>query len=166
MTEHIRSPSVAISVQQPWADAVLLFGKDFENRVWCLPPKYRNRPVWLHAGKKPDRLALDYLQRPDIYHRTDDVYGPLGEIPLPTPDRYGAVVGAVMFDSCQHLADGDDQWDHVDLLESAWWHGPHGWHITWAVPLFNPVPYRGRLRFFKVDLERPDFDKHRWRLPL
>lgn len=49
----------ALSIQQPWAHAILNLGKDVENRTW--PTGVRGR-ILIHAGKKIDRDAIEELE--------------------------------------------------------------------------------------------------------
>ena len=132
-------PRYAISVRQPWADAILTRGKTVENRTWCLPARMEGVPVWLHAGKKPDRLPL-------VIPYLGETVAARG-LPQPGPDRYGAIVGIVTFAGCAHR-------EH-DAALSPWWFGPHGWRISHAESLEKPHPYPGKLRFFAV----PDADR-------
>ena len=38
----------ALTIKQPWADAIFMYGKDVENRSWNT--NYRGR-IWVHAAK-------------------------------------------------------------------------------------------------------------------
>lgn len=47
MAEHL--PPKALSIRQPWADAIIWHDKDVENRNW--PTKFRG-PFCIHASKR------------------------------------------------------------------------------------------------------------------
>lgn len=66
----------ALSIRQPWADRILLLGKDIENRTWRLPEKWLGQRVCVHAGKKPD----------------EDAYS--------NPDRLGTILGEITIVDC------------------------------------------------------------------
>ena len=48
------SPDRILTVRQPWATAIIRYGKDVENRTWMTD--YRGR-VWIHAGLKSDDIG-------------------------------------------------------------------------------------------------------------
>lgn len=50
--------ALALTVQQPWADAIAYSDKRCENRVWPIPPKHLGARVLIHAGKTTDRKAV------------------------------------------------------------------------------------------------------------
>ena len=114
----------SISIRQPFADAILHSGKDIENRTWALPHATTNQSVILHAGKLP------YIFPTPNGRDT--------ELPTPTADRFGALLGYVTFAP------------HVRQSDSKWFDGPIGWPITEAIPFAHPVPYPGALGFFRV----------------
>lgn len=127
------NPTHAISVRQPWADN-LFRRKTFENRTWHLPEEFRGVPVYLHAGKKHDLSPPHWVPGAvgDKYWQRDE-------------RRYGAILGVIQFDHCVHPPGPPD----------LWWTGPHGWHVEWSVAFPKPIPYRGRLGFFRVTITQP-----------
>lgn len=50
--------ALALTVQQPWADAIAHSDKRTENRSWPIPPKHVGARVLIHAGKAEDRNAV------------------------------------------------------------------------------------------------------------
>lgn len=63
----------ALSFIQPWATAVLLHGKDVENRRWAPWPRIIGKRIAVHAGAKFDKgdqwnlkeqLAVDIIEPP------------------------------------------------------------------------------------------------------
>ncbi|MDD5394961.1 MAG: ASCH domain-containing protein [Thiothrix sp.] len=53
----------ALSIQQPWAWAILNAGKDIENRDWYTPVRGR---ILIHAGKKIDKGSIGFIE--DLCH--------------------------------------------------------------------------------------------------
>ena len=115
---------LALSIQQPWAYAILKLGKDIENRTW--PTKVRGR-VLIHAGKRYDTGA-------DLWFRQQGIYIPLGE-----SSYTGGIIGSVEIIDC------------VQESDSEWFFGPYGFVLRDPMPLpFQQVT--GQLKFFKVDV--------------
>ena len=123
----------AISIRQPWADAILSGDKQIEYRTWPLPKNWRSVPMYLHAGKAP---------APDLADET---------IP---PERYGAILGIVRFSDCllwDHRLGTVDQ-DGIQWSTSEPFVGPYEWVIDYVESFPEPIPYRGQLRIFRVRL--------------
>jgi hypothetical protein len=123
-------PTVALSIQQPWAWLIVNGRKDIENRTWRT--RFRG-PVLIHAGKAIDRDALTELWLG--YH---PVTG--GEWPFrPDPEALhrGGIVGIAEITDC------------VEASRSDWFVGPYGFVMRNARPLpFRPC--KGALGFFQV----------------
>lgn len=111
---------LTISIQQPWAWAIISLGKDVENRDW--PTSIRGR-ILIHTGKKLDIEGVHFLRS----------LGHLIPHNLPT----GGIVGSTVITSC------------VTHYNSTWFYGKYGFILsdTVALPFF---PYPGRLGFFNV----------------
>ena len=109
-------PTHALSIRQPWADCILLGGKDIENRTWKLPARFEGSRIYVHAGKA-----------------TDGEYAGDG--------RLGAILGEVTILRC------------VEDFASPWFDGPYGFVLADPVAYVKPIPWRGHLGFFRVDLE-------------
>lgn len=140
----------AITLWQPWASLYTghyLRGelkpgpKRYETRHW--PTNYRG---WLaiHAAiRKPTAAELG---------------GPL--VALCARDAafvdlpFGALVGAVYLDHCQHidriLVRFLEENDPDSLVCGNWANGRWAWRRSAAVPLLEPIPYRGQQGFFDV----------------
>lgn len=120
----------AISIRQPWAEAIISCGKDVENRAIALPKKYHGEFVLIHAGLKMERKALSSLLARGYGHRL-----------APCLDL-GGIVGALRFFTTQSRK----------LSEKSIWAEPFQshWHIAGSLrlPFF---PCKGHLGFFKVD---------------
>jgi hypothetical protein len=112
---------IALSIRQPWAGCILYLGKDVENRTWPLPPKFRGRRVLIHAGARPDALALKRFSLPE------GVDAPLG-----------GIVGVVRLVGC-YLSVASP-WAEPDRFN---------WLLADAKPL-PFFPCKGRLGFFEA----------------
>jgi hypothetical protein len=114
----------ALSIQQPWAWAILNAEKDIENRDWYT--NFRGE-VLIHAGKKIDKDGYDYL-----FHETNLFYVP------PYKDlKTGGIVGKVTIVDC------------VKKSDSKWFFGKFGFVLRNPIPL-EFIPCRGQLGFFDV----------------
>lgn len=128
-------PTVAISIQQPWAWLVVNGFKDVENRTWPLPRKFVGH-VLIHASKTPKFVqsgARDILE--EIHSR----HGLPGGIRLPEEGREcGGIVGVARL--CGSVKGHHSPWANPD----GW-----AWVVTDAKPL-PFMPFKGRLGFFPV----------------
>jgi hypothetical protein len=120
----------ALSVQQPWAWAILHAGKDIENRTWAPPRHIVGRRVWIHASKK--RQAIEPVELLPPLSFADDTPD-LADLPL------GAILGSVRVVGSTHEATGN-----------RWFMGPIGWVLADPSSLPEPVPARGRLGVWAV----------------
>jgi hypothetical protein len=50
--------ALALTIQQPWADAIAYSDKRTENRSWPIPPAHVGARILIHAGKAVDRNAV------------------------------------------------------------------------------------------------------------
>ena len=118
----------ALSLTQPMAWAIF-HGKDIENRNWNTT--YRGR-VYIHASKKFDREHYDWIATNE--NRLD--------LQLPQPEDliHGAIIGEVDIVSV------------VKVHGSRWFFGPYGFVLRNAEEYETPIPYKGALGFFEVDL--------------
>jgi hypothetical protein len=120
----------ALSIQQPWAWAILYFGKDIENRSWPLPKNIHGR-ILIHAGKKYDKDGKSYIK--DMFGQRNPIYIP------PHECLCGGIVGSVSIYGC------------VQNSGSRWFSGPYGFLLCDpAVVPFKPM--RGQLGFFEVQI--------------
>jgi hypothetical protein len=117
----------ALSIQQPWAYAILYCGKDIENRDWYTPVRGR---ILIHAGKKINLGDLYYIE---------GNYG----VTLPKAEdlQRGGIIGSVEIVDC------------VMKSDSKWFFGKYGFVLR--NPIALPfTPYRGQLGFFEVPEEK------------
>lgn len=119
----------ALSIKQPWLDAILYGGKSPENRSWPIPAKYLGVRVLLHASAPPDRRAV----LPD------------GVDPSGWPGVRGAILGAATFASCHFDRPGVTgsfccpRWGERCVFH---------WQPTDVIRLDEPVPAKGALQFW------------------
>jgi ASCH domain len=127
----------ALSIMQPWADAVLYGAKRVENRTWRCG--YRGE-LLVHAGKRfDDDEALAFVM--NRYHESGIA---LARAALSSaPARRGALLGVVTMVDCV-------RGDAVDVDQEAWAFGP--WCFVLANPrgFLRPIPYRGERGLFDV----------------
>ncbi len=109
----------ALSVQQPWAWALLYAGKTVENRTW--PTEYRGS-LLIHAGKKYDRDGHKWIEAN-------------AAIVVPKDLPRGGIVGRARVVGC------------VKDCPSIWFSGPYGFLLSERDPL--PLfPWPGKLGLF------------------
>ncbi|MFQ6550470.1 ASCH domain-containing protein [Aestuariibius sp. 2305UL40-4] len=121
----------ALSIRQPWADAIIWHGKDVENRTW--QTHYRG-PVLIHAAK-----AWGPSERADLAWVEERTGTKLEDVDRPL---LGGIIGQVEIIDC------------VAKMESRWFFGPYGFVLANAKPLpFRPC--RGALGFFTPAFEDP-----------
>ncbi|MHB0998192.1 MAG: ASCH domain-containing protein [Armatimonadota bacterium] len=118
----------AISIQQPWAWAILHAGKDVENRTW--QTGYRGQIV-IHAGKKIDKEGVDYLRYQGI------------DVPMNLPT--GCYVGTVEITGCGHI-------DEIKSFNE-WACGPYCWGLHNPKAFIRPIPGPGQLSIFEVPVD-------------
>lgn len=124
MTES--GPRFALSIQQPWAYAILHLGKTVENRTW--PTKVRGRIV-IHASKRIDPWGVLWMQ----------MRGYAVPYLLPT----GGYVGTVVIGDCLPIEQIANR-DH-------WMCGPYCFTLHLPEAYDEIIPARGRIGFFKVE---------------
>ena len=121
-------PQKALSIRQPWAWLIVNGIKDVENRNWRT--HYRG-PVLVHAGKKIEMYAYDY-----VAETISDT------IKIPPPDQLecGGIVGVTTIVDC------------IESFSDSPWHvlGANGFILRESKPL-PFMPCKGNLSFFKVN---------------
>ena len=117
-------PSVALSIQQPWAWAIVHGGKTIENRTWRT--RFRGRFL-IHASGKYDTWGTDTVSRlcPAFPGRKNVLLG--------------GIIGEAELIGC------------VTSSTDEWFCGPFGFILRNARPL-SFVPCRGQLGLFEVKL--------------
>jgi hypothetical protein len=113
----------ALTIRQPWGSLIVAGAKTVENRSWRT--NYRG-PLLIHAG-----VRLDPVEG----WRVAEV-AKLGDIPR------GALIGVVEVVGC--VRNSPSRW-----ARPGQWH----WELANPRPLPTPIPLRGRLGLFEVDVE-------------
>jgi len=121
---------VALSIRQPWTELILQGHKTIEVRGWLT--QYRGE-LYLHAGKRPDREALDRfaLANEDLC--------------------YGALVGKCELSDC--ILFTTDSWDslrHQHLNKGPLREPKYAWFLRNPVRI-QPRPFKGRLGLIRLD---------------
>ncbi|MFI8967010.1 hypothetical protein ACIGO8_33430 [Streptomyces sp. NPDC053493] len=112
----------ALTVRQPYADAIVWGGKATENRGRPVSGMHLGTTILIHAGKE---LHASKVTAADL------------ELPH-APDVRGAIIGTAVLDSC-HEADPNGCCAPWGML--GFWH----WTLRAARPLSRPVPADGAL---------------------
>lgn len=120
----------ALTIKQPWANAIIYWGKDIENRDW--PTKFRGR-VAVHASKRIDREEVRAYESLVLRRRISALGSPV----ISAVD-YGAIIGTVEIVDC------------VKKSDSAWFVGEYGFVLRNPIALPEPIPCRGALGFWNV----------------
>ncbi len=123
---HIASPTLCLSVRQPWAWLIVNGWKNIENRTW--PTRIRGR-VFIHASKG---LTSDEYSACEIFMAA---FTSLELPPLDDLER-GGIVGETTILDC------------VTRHSSEWFCGPYGFVLADS----KPLPWRalrGKLGFFR-----------------
>lgn len=130
----------ALSIQQPWAWAILYLGKRVENRTWYTG--FRG-PIYIHAGKKVDRGAFDYIDDLIDEKTAAEIVAELG---CSKGKLYcGYLVGTATVTDCVKPESVADE-------QGAWANGPWCFVLDDVKPLPEPIPHKGALGFFEVTL--------------
>lgn len=128
----------ALSVHQPWAWLIVNGYKDVENRTWRTT--FRGR-IYIHAGLKPDKSVSAYELMKDKGGIPWEQYRRLHNMHF---EALGCIVGEVEIVDC--LVPGHMAQTH------RWYEGPYGFLLSDPVAYSKPIPYKGQLGFFEVDL--------------
>lgn len=130
----------ALTVRQPYADAIAHRAKPVENRTRPLPSKYAGVPILLHAAKDPHATNITAA---DIAELT-------GADTTRRTDTRSAILAQIRFRG-SHLSSDDTwccrPWGQVPTrIQPVVWH----WEIDQVTLLDQPVPATGALGFWTV----------------
>jgi hypothetical protein len=127
----------ALSIKQPWALAIMRFGKDIENRDW---PSSRRGRIAIHASKSMTRDEYDEFYF--FIRQQDGLWNAVSGLPsfgrLKTMFAFGAILGTVEIVDC------------VKEHSSPWFVGDYGFVLSNPQTLSTPIPCRGQLGFWDV----------------
>jgi hypothetical protein len=133
----------AISIQQPWAWAILDGRKRVENRTWLT--HYRG-PLLIHASNsRKSYRALKGKSLPDG-----------SPLPQESELHFGAILGVAQLRGCVVLADpeGLTPEQTAQLRADPFASGPICWVLAAPRQFSKPIPYKGQVSLFDV---REDF---------
>lgn len=124
-----------LSVQQPYAWALVHGPKRIENRTWNTP--YRG-PVAIHASRNQVR-------------RYEFITEQGRELLAPQPQLvFGAIIGVMDLRYCFDAASAHEAFpDQREFIS-----GPECWCLFDPIPLTRPIPCKGRLGLWWHDDER------------
>ena len=121
----------ALSIQQPWAWAIMNWGKDIENRPWRT--KYRGE-LYIHVP-----IGFDFIGCAWMLESKKS----LGiEMPSIFDFKHCGIIGKVNLVDC------------VNVSTSPWFSGPYGLVLSAPEPV-DFIPMRGKLGIFKFKLCSP-----------
>lgn len=123
----------AISIQSPWAWAIMNAGKDYENRTW--PTNYRGT-VAVHVGKKVDWDGVQFLKDMGLQ--------------LPAVIHTGCIIGEVDIVDCINVEESGKP-------GSEWAFGPFCWKLANPRLYEKPIYCKGALGLFHVNI--PEFSR-------
>ena len=121
-----------LTIWNPWAAAIVLGGKDVENRPWRAPAAFEGRRFFVHVGKQYQRDAVG----PAGGWSGPAIHG------LPLAEVRGAVIGSVELVGCTPAE--DCQLDWCMRLPGGW-----AWLLKHPRVFRKPVPMRGALGLFE-----------------
>lgn len=141
----------ALTIKQPWAYAILRWGKRVENRPLHPPPYLLGQRIAIHAGKSWASKALEWMRE-------------RGLAPEALAERFpsGAIVGTAVlvgwaqkhagyeYDAADHKSEGLTYDQALKALDSAWYMGQVALVLDDVRELAEPIPCRGQLGFWTV----------------
>ncbi|MEU5322963.1 hypothetical protein AB0G67_40365 [Streptomyces sp. NPDC021056] len=130
----------ALTVRQPYADAIAHGAKPVENRTRPLPPRYAGVPVLLHAAKDPHATSITATDLAEV----------TGADITAWTDTRSAILAQIRFRG-SHLSSDTTwccrPWGQVPTrIQPVVWH----WEIDQVILLDQPVPATGVLGFWNV----------------
>lgn len=130
----------ALSIRQPWADLIAKGIKDVENRSWWTGTRER---IYIHAGKTFDESGHYYMDGERLPGASENL------LPRKVDYDFGAIIGEVDIVDCKFRK--------AVLIDTGFssWHNPGYWGFILANPVLydKPIPCRGQLGFFEVNID-------------
>ena len=140
MAKKNEEPWHCLSVQQPWAWAIITGAKDVENRTWT--SRYTGT-LHIHAGlKRPAAAEVEDAISMVAKHLRIPVTAAREDYQRHREHGFGAIIGSVRMRGCAEY--WDSEW-HDD--------GQYGFVLTDAQRFDTPVPCKGRRKIFKYTPE-------------
>lgn len=120
----------ALTIRQPWADAIAHGKKRTENRTWEPPKKHIGTRILIHAGAAYDPMGRFIITDRDAL--------------ASWPDTRGAVIAVARLVDV-HFADSCcEPWGEPNVYH---------WTLADVTALPDPVPHKGRLQLWTPDTE-------------
>ena len=133
-------PTLALSVPQPWAFAILNGGKNVENRNWKTP--FRGR-IWIHAPKTEWIDDIKYcLARVAVQKR---ISLDAAKARYTEQRKFSAILGSVELYRIDRL---DELKPDDPVLTNHWANGPFLWMLR-EPETCTPRPMPGQRRLWK-----------------
>jgi activating signal cointegrator 1 len=134
----------ALTICQPYAELIACGEKRVENRTW--PTSYRG-PLLIHAGKGRKMLEPEFTKDGHEVDRPTGIF-------LSTMD-FGAVIATAELIDCLPVdpilrGAHDEQYPWLRAHKHV--NGPWCWVLDKVRRLYSPIPYKGALGLFEVDL--------------
>jgi hypothetical protein len=125
----------ALSIRQPWIDAILSGAKTVEVRA--RPTRHRG-PLYLHASRTFGPREREHLER---------LRGLGHLLPDPDPERRGALIGQARLVDCRLM--GAEDWEAAlaEPKQGRYW----AWVLSSARPLKKPMRVKGERALFEVE---------------
>ena len=137
----------ALSIRQPWAWLICAGYKDIENRDWSLPKSfYLPQRIYVHAGNKVDDEGAVWLWE------NKERLGIQGVVKEWT-DICNFWTGSFLIgqvDILKQISSESLEW----LGYPRWFAGRYGFLLANPVLFHTPIPYKGQLGFFEVELQK------------
>ncbi|MBI4470501.1 MAG: ASCH domain-containing protein [Acidobacteria bacterium] len=131
----------ALCIRQPWTELILSGQKTIEVRSWAT--LYRGE-LWLHAGLRPDKEALQRFK-----------------IPVECL-AFGALIGRCeLYDCIKITTRSWARWRKSHLISGSLQGAQYAWFIR-NPDRIDPRPFRGRLGLMRVDLPIEEHVPKRW----
>jgi len=125
----------ALSMTQPWAQALFLGFKHYETRSWST--KYRG-PLLIHAAKNFPKYAREFAAIERLLGR--------GESRI----AGGAIIGKVSLVHIWHVEELIGQLSGLERRYGDYSPGRYAWEFVNPVLFPEPIPFRGALGLFNV----------------
>lgn len=118
----------ALTIRQPWADAIAHGTKRTENRSWPAPAKHIGTRILIHAAAADDKKA--------VLPRDANIGQAFGRIPIA---QHGAIIAVATLAGCHFDSGCCTPWGMADYYH---------WELVDVTALPEPVPAKGALGFW------------------
>ncbi|MEV3996673.1 ASCH domain-containing protein [Streptomyces halstedii] len=119
----------ALTIRQPWADAIAHGSKRTENRSWPAPSKHLGSRILIHAAANKDRTRRPSHEYPRVLTNNIGIW----------PDTRSVILAIATLTEC-----------HFDSACCQPWgmDGYYHWELANVIALPHPVPAKGALGFW------------------